>query len=99
MKKSIERFSIHEKSENHRSSIELFEFYEHFRLVISLLTEQSVNEQEEACKVFKVVISSIRYLTRSSLAILGGTWDSENLIYLLQERSLENPAMKLWLEK
>lgn len=98
-KKAIERFSIHEKSENHRSSIEFFQLRENSRPVISLLTEQSVNEQEEARKVFKVVISSIRYLARSGLAIRGGTWDSGNLINLLQERSLENPAMKLWLEK
>ncbi|KAL4143687.1 hypothetical protein QTP88_005991 [Uroleucon formosanum] len=38
-------------------------------------------------------------LARSGQAIRGGTWDSGNLIYLLQERSLENPALKIWLEK
>lgn len=48
---------------------------------------------------FKVVMSSIRYLARTGLANRGGTWDTGNLIYLLQERSLENSAMKLWLEK
>jgi len=98
-KKGTERFSIHEKSENHRASIEYLNFRNNSRPVISLITEQSLNEQKEARTVFKIVISSIRYLARSGQAIRGGTWDSGNLIYLLQERSLENPALKIWLEK
>ncbi|KAL4083933.1 hypothetical protein QTP88_029249 [Uroleucon formosanum] len=98
-KKGTERFSIHEKSENHRASIEYLNFRNNSRHVISLITEQSLNEQKEARTVFKIVISSIRYLARSGQAIRGGTWDSGNLIYLLQERSLENPALKIWLEK
>lgn len=99
MEKNNWRFSIHKKNENHRSSIEFFQLRENSRPVISLLTEQSVNEQKGTRKVFKVVISSIRYLARNGLAIGGDTWDYGNLIYLLQERSLENLAMKLWLEK
>ncbi|KAL4096970.1 hypothetical protein QTP88_021828 [Uroleucon formosanum] len=98
-KKGTEWFSTHEKSENHRASIEYLNFRDNSRPVISLITEQSLNEQKEARTVFKIVISSIRYLARSGQAIRGGTWDSGNLIYLLQERSLENPALKIWLEK
>ncbi|XP_060882105.1 zinc finger MYM-type protein 1-like [Metopolophium dirhodum] len=98
-KKGTERFSIHEKSENHRASIEYLNFRNNSRPVISLITEQSLNEQKEARTVFKIVISSIRYLARSGQAIRGGTWDSGNLIYLLQERSLENLSIKIWLEK
>ncbi|KAL4149855.1 hypothetical protein QTP88_003706 [Uroleucon formosanum] len=62
-KKGTERFSIHEKSENHRASIEYLNFRNNSRPVISLITEQSLNEQKEA------------------------------------QRSLENPALKIWLEK
>jgi hypothetical protein len=72
-KKAIKRFSIHEKNENHRSSIVFFQLRKNVRPVISLLTEQSVNEQEEAHKVFKVVVNSIQYLARSGLAICNGS--------------------------
>lgn len=60
-KKAIERFTIQEKSENHQSSIEFIQLRENLCPVISLLTKQSVNEQEEARKVYKVVISPIQY--------------------------------------
>lgn len=59
-KKDTERFSIYEKSENHRASIEYLNFRNNSRPVISLITEQSLNEQNEARTVFKIVISSIR---------------------------------------
>lgn len=98
-KKGMERFKVHEKSENHRASIEFIQFRSNTHTVMSQITEHSLKEQQEARSVFKVVISSIRYLARSGQAIRGNNWDSGNLIYLLQERSLEFPALEIWLKK
>ncbi|CAN7949069.1 unnamed protein product [Ixodes hexagonus] len=86
-KKATEKFRTHEKSECHSRSVDSLLQRLQKAPVIKLLSEQSLNEQNEALTALRVVFSSIRYLARSGQALRGHSYEDGNLRLLLDERS------------
>lgn len=98
-KKAHEKFRIHEAGDQHQESIEFLLNRRKGSNVVSALSDQLKAQQQDARTAMLTIISSIRYLARSGQAIRGMTAERGNLIQLLEERALDVPVLRSWLQK
>lgn len=97
--KATTKFTIHEASDQHMDSCQFLVQRKEGPNVVGLLSKELQQQQKNAQIAMRTVISSLRYLARSGQAIRGHAHDEGNLLQLLEERSLDVPVLKSWLQK
>jgi len=94
-RKAIERFSLHEKSDCHKTAITTH-LYED-RSVQCQLASVSASQQEEARACLLKIIGAVQLLARQGLALRGHDSSEGNLDQLLKYKAEEDPCLARWL--
>ncbi|XP_025206906.1 zinc finger MYM-type protein 1-like [Melanaphis sacchari] len=98
-KKASEKLRSHENSKMHVNSIHYLLSINSNLPVISLLSKQKIEEQKNASTALLTIISTLRYLSQMGLSIRGHSNNDGNFISLLEERSLDVPCLRNWIQQ
>ena len=108
-KKALESFDKHQCSLHHRDCLDQLQVSSKTKSVVELLQKGYAEEQVLNRKMLKIIISSIRYLSRQGLALRGrykvtdneklhGKSDS-NFLQLLKTRAEDIPSLLEWMKR
>ncbi|XP_022168292.1 zinc finger MYM-type protein 1-like [Myzus persicae] len=67
--------------------------------VISLLSKQKIEEQKNASTALLTIISTLRYLSQMGISIRGHSHNDGNFISLLEERCVDVPCLRYWIQQ
>ncbi|KAG8187178.1 hypothetical protein JTE90_020050 [Oedothorax gibbosus] len=98
-KNGVQSFKKHEKSDYHQQSVHINVQRAGKPPITTLLSSQIKKDQEEARAALRVIISSLRYLVRTGQATRGHEHDGGNLRALIEERNIDVPLVRKWIER
>lgn len=98
-KKALKTFSVHEKSQVHRSAAVANASVDKGVNVLATLSQNKLKEMKNARQALLKILSSLHFLSQQGLAIRGHTDETSNIRQLLLLRSEDVPELKIWLQR